>query len=864
MKKRVSLKNNSIIKRIHILILVLFFCQLGAAQKKATNEIVLNRNGIFYNIEVINDELIHVVKSKHKDYKPLLDNLSIIKNAENIQFDVSEDNGTTIVKTKKVVLYIDKSGVIRFVDTNGKALLSELKGGHKLTEAPSSNAIYQGFSSGDEAFYGLGQFQSGILNWKNTPIQLRQYNQEIAIPFLVSTNHYGILWNNNSITDFNHPEQEISFSKTIDEENNIREAEFTANTTGEYAFYVESPNPEKNRRDGPVLLTINDKPIINYTTIWVPDCHVGKINLEKGKTYKVVLQNSNSQTKGRLFVNGPDFNKTTFASKKGKAIDYYFVYGETPTDILDGYRELTGKAPMFPKWAFGFWQCRERYHNQEELLENAREYRKRNIPLDNIVQDWHYWREGTKGPSWNPETYPNPKAMCDELESLNLNLMVSVWPEAKDKELLTRYGLEEHKLVHKRSTRDIYYLDFYNPKVAEGFANVLRDSMYNIGVDAIWLDGTEPQDPPHDWTQTHAGSWDEVTNSYSLVVNKAAYEGKMKHFPNQRVFNLTRSAFTGQQRYSAASWSGDVAATWEQFAEQIPAGLNFCMAGIPYWTTDIGGFFRDGKSLNGSTFKDQYKSEEYKELLTRWFQYGTFCPLFRIHGYVSDTEIWRYGKAFETTARDFINLRYQLMPYIYSTAWNVTKNNGSMMTPLAYSFPNDKNAWDIGNQFLFGDNIMVCPVTEYKARNRTVYLPEGTWFDFWTNKVISGGKEISADAPLNKLPLYVKAGTILPLGPKVQYSTQKLDKPIEIVIYEGANAEFVLYQDDNLSNDYLKGAYAEFIFSYNDNTSKLTIRKKEGNYIDLKKTPQSFIVKKAGESKGQKVTFKGKTKVVKL
>lgn len=721
------------------------------------------------------------------------------------------------ISTKQMRIHIDRSGRITFYNNDGKQLTSELE---------NSEGPRQSFSCGDEALYGLGQFQNGLLNLKNAPLRLKQFNQEIANPFMVSTAGYGILWNNTSVTDFNPPESVLEFETITDTIDNISETGFIPSETGNYHFAVESLSVKKNRFAGPVLLTFNGDTVIHYNTTWVPDYLSGEIYLEKDKNYRVVFMNKKADSPARVLYNKAGTDRTTFQSKSGKVDDYFFVEG-APNQVIAGYRKLTGAAPMFGKWAFGFWQCRERYHSQQELLENAREYRKRGIPLDNIVQDWNYWPKGTWGPQWNRELYPNPKRMCSELKNMNVHLMVSVWPRIKNQELEERYHLSKYKFGANDN------LDMYSPEVRANYYEMLKDSMFDLGVSSIWLDGTEPETTP--WgVQTTAGLFDDLALSYSFEVTRAVYEGHRKDFPNERMFNLTRSAFAGQQRFAAASWSGDVRASWEQLAEQITAGLNYSMSGLPYWTTDIGGFFRDKRSLN-PTYRDQYTDKNYIELLTRWFQFGTFCPLFRIHGYVSNTEIWRYGAEFEKTAREFINLRYRLMPYIYSTASEVTFHDEIMMKPLAYNYPDDKNCWDVKDQFLFGNSMMVCPVIHKGERKRDVYLPEGEWYNFWDGKKSVGETTVTVETPLEKMPVFVKAGSVIPIGTNVQYAMENKGDTLQILVYPGADGSLKLYEDEGENYNYEKGEYSIIRIAWNEKKSTLTLGKRKGEYKGMVK-----------------------------
>jgi len=718
---------NHLIKFSVLYLFIIILTTTGCDSPRVTKNdhgVTIFQDSSIIQIEVVDKSIIHVKKQLTLDAKESIPDFVTVLKPQNTVWEMEEIGNKIVIKTNTLKVLVNKDGTIEYQDADNKKLVAET---NELTyikpENTKGNKVSQSFVAGDEGIYGLGQFQSGIMNWKNVPIRLQQDNQEIAIPFIVSTNNYGIYWNNYSVTDFNYPEYEMSFNTTIDKSKKIRETTFVPKKTGLYTFLLESNSLNKRGKKCKILLNIEGDTIINYSTFWAPVCYSGKKYLEAGKSYKVTFQNTNSRELGKLFYNEPDYNKTVFSSSVGNTIDYYLVYGKNPSGVISEYQRLTGNAPMFAKSAYGFWQCRERYHNQTELLENAREYRKRKIPVDNIVQDWFYWPKGTKGPEWDRAKYPNPKAMVDELSRLNFKLMVSVWPEVKNDPLLKKYNLSNYIMGGS------HYLDLYDEGVRERYYQMISDSMFHIGVSSIWLDGSEPENKPSDTTHTAVGSFGSVANPYSLMVTKAIYEGKRKEYPNKRVFNLTRSAYAGQQKYGVASWSGDISGTWNQFSEQIAAGLNFVMAGVPYWTTDIGGFFRDSKSLN-PVYDDQYTNKEYKELLSRWFQFGTFNPIFRIHGYVSKTEVWRYGKEFEKMARKYIDVRYQLMPYIYSEAWRVTKEGKLLMNPMVYQYPNDKNTWGIKDQFFLGESMLVCPVIKYKERSKKIYLPKGDWFNF--------------------------------------------------------------------------------------------------------------------------------------
>lgn len=724
-------------------------------------------------------------------------------------------------------------GIHATVHANGSVDFKDAHHQHLTTALWPTATLEQSFTTGSEAIMGLGQFQNGAIDLKGYPLRLQQYNQEIANPFMVSSAGYGLLWGNTSVTDYNYPTQVIGNWETTDAAHQKQRTLFTPSKSGSYKFFIESVNTE-NRFMGPVLLTIDGDTVIHYDTPWVPDCHSGEKALLAGREYEICFTNSHSQSPlpARVMYSEPDRNTTTFASRYGNGIDYYVVSGK-PEQAIAGYRRLTGKASMLGKWALGFWQCRERYHSQQELLENAREYRTRGIPVDNIVQDWNYWPDGTWGPEWDRKRYPSPRTMCQELANNHFHLMVSVWPWTNNQALDDKYGLGKYKIDGTNN------FDFFHPDLCHRYYQMLNDSMFAVGVNSIWLDGTEPEHFPKG--TTYYGDIAHNALAYSYAVTRAVYEGKRASGDSRRVFNLTRSGFAGQQRFGAAVWSGDVAASWEQFAEQITAGLNLSMSGLPYWTTDIGGFFRDQGSLN-PRFDNQYTNDEYKELLTRWFQFGAFCPLFRIHGYNSETEIWRYGDAFEHVARHFIDLRYRLMPYIYSEAAKVTTADAILMKPLMHDYPDDAACTKVKDEFLFGSSLLVCPVTQKGASCREVYLPHGKWTDFWKGDIYEGQQTVVADAPLRLLPLYVKCGTILPVDGHRQYTSQPVSEPLQLVIYPGADGHLDLYEDDGETYAYENGQSSCIPIAWDDAKQTLTIGTRQGNYVGMEAKRKFRIV----------------------
>jgi len=855
---------------IYTLIILLSFVNDSSRTNftKKEHQVIMHRDGGTLSLQVISNNILHVMFAPGKTV-PYKKELAVVAKPELVHWDVSEKNGIVTLYTDSLTARVDASGRVSFYDQNGRLLLSEKADGRHMPAVVDwgihTYAPEQSFDVGDEALYGLGQYQNGLIDWKNVPLRFRQFNQQDAVPFLVSTKGYGLLWDNYSITNFNPPEHQLHFENMVDSSLNIRTTSFTPEESGTYYFAMESNGQKRNRYMGPVLLTINGDTVIHYNTIWVPEYLTGKITLQAGKRYSVCFQNSHTLTPGHILFNDPGYNQTTFKSSYGNRLDYYIISGKTPQKVIAGYRTLMGSAPMYGKWAYGFWQCRERYHSQKELLENAYQYRKRDIPVDNIVQDWNYWPPKTWGPQWDRTRYPDPKAMIDSLKRMHFHLMVSVWPRIDNPALEKRYDLTSHMIDSTSGN-----LDFWDPIVRKDYYHMVKDSMFAIGVSAIWLDGTEPENHGPN-AHTYLGPFNEYALTYALEVTKSLYVGHRKDYPNQRVFNLTRSAFAGMQRYAAAYWTGDIKGTWEQFREQIPGGLNYSMAGLPYWTTDIGGFFRDRTSAN-PIYDNQYTNPGYKELLTRWFEFGAFCPIFRIHGYKSNTEVWRYGKAFEQTARKYLDIRYQLMPYIYTLASKVTRDGTIIMRPLAFAYPNDKNTWDITNQYLFGSSILVNPVTHSQANSRSVYLPRGTWINFWTGEATNGGERLKVDAPLSEIPLFVKAGSIIPVGPKVQYASQLVDKPMRLFIYPKANGTYTLYNDDGETYKYEQGKYSLIPMKLDNQRRELIIGKRTGSYDGMKEVRKfELVLVQPGNVHGLNahkvdttITYDGKKQVVSL
>jgi alpha-D-xyloside xylohydrolase len=644
--------------------------------------------------------------------------------------------------TSELDVHVNKANwIVSFYDTNGQVILAEKTNEERLSK--------QSFElSAGEAIYGLGQHPNGLMNYRGASIKLQQKNGEIAVPMLVSSRGYGVLWDNASVTNV-----------TVDS--------------------ADQASP---------LLTISSKAV--------------------------------------------------------DVVDYYFIYGPQLDKVIAGYRQLTGAAPMMSKWTWGFWQCRERYKTQKELLDVVAEYRKRGIGLDGIIQDWQYWKPGQWGShEFDSKRYPNPTEMVKAVHDANAHIIISVWPKF-DANTQTELELEKACALYSKKFLSVYpkginmWYDPFNAKGRQIYWKQISKNLFSRGFDGWWLDASEPE-LSGKWGElrnitTAQGPGAKVYNAWPLLHTTAVYQGQRAETSAKRVFILTRSAYAGQQRNAAVSWSGDIKGTWEVFAKQIPAGLNFCLSGIPYWNTDIGGFFSGNPA-----------DPNYTELFTRWFQFGAFCPMFRVHGTNYPKEIWKFNESTQRIMAEYIKLRYHLLPYIYSCSWLVTSQGYTMMRPLVMDFQNDPNVFDITDQYMFGPALMINPITKLGVTSRKIYLPQGTtWTDFWTGKAYPGGQTIDTSSPVGTLPIFIRAGSIIPYGPDIEYAMQSND-PIELRIYQGADGAFTLYEDEGDNYNYEKGKYATIEISWSQSQQTLTIDSRKGKFPGMRNNHTFRIVRVA-------------------
>jgi alpha-D-xyloside xylohydrolase len=898
----------------------------GQAQPR--NGVIVRTAGVQVHVQFYGAATVRVTKWLPQGPPTRKSVVVVQEKLPELRLDARDSAECMVLASERLKVSISKSdGVVTFFRASGQIVVKEAG---QAALAPSVYNGDKGFSlrqrfvlTPDEGLYGLGQHQDGLMNYRGHAVTLVQANTQSAIPFLVSTQGWGLLWDNTSKTVFS---------------------------------------------DGPDGLTVT--------------------------------------------------------SDMGDALDYTLIEGGSIDGAIAGYRALTGAAPLYGKWAYGYWQSKEHYHTQAELLEVAKQYRKRKLPIDNIIQDWNYWggMRDWSGMSFTPDRYPDPDKMVKTLHDQHFHLAISVWGGLGPDTAIHKEMDSKGFLFKPTGWAGFKFYDAFNPAANDLYWKYLREGLYSKGIDGWWLDSTEPdiinalskESSEYEMKRVennHLGSWARTLNAYPLMITGALHQHLRQESDRRRAFILTRSTFAGQQRHAATTWSGDIGASWEIYRKQISAGINHSMAGVPYWTFDIGAFVLGSY---GGVFDRGIKMPAYQELYTRMFQLGAFSPIFRAHGSEGPREIWTFGKFSDAIAKAD-RWRYRLLPYIYAQAWQVTRSGASIMRGLPMDFAQDRKTFAIDDQFLFGPSLMVCPVTAYmmhrppeptvlvptenlrskdgqpgitvtyskdvdhktpslvriepqinlmwytgrpdyatestfsirwegklvpsqsglhqlhvksfgarrifldgkdlpflsnetlerytrplklvegraydlvmeienptpgavkgqlywrtpdlfakeqqketRAQSREVYLPAGTtWFDFWTGKTLAGGNKVSSAAPIDKIPLFAKAGSILPLGPDVQYASEKPADPIELRIYPGANGQFTLYEDEGDTYDYEKGVYATIEFHWDDALRQLTIGKRQGEFPGmLKQRSFRVVLVKEGQGTGMDLTRK--------
>ena len=782
-------------------VLSAILCMMAIAMTGSPVE--MQTSGTTVTLEFFTPSIVRVVKSPigHTYEKQ---GLVVIARPDDVQIT---QKGHTVSSDVLTVSLDAKTGALTFT-TKGKTLLRE-KGAclfEPRTTGPDSGAyrVTQCFQlDKDEAIYGLGTFQNGKINRRGEHKLMEQSNLEDFQNVLQSIKGWGIYWDNYSRTQFDD-------------------------------------------------------------------------DAAKGMS---------------------------FSSEVGDCVDYYFMYGGSADGVIAQMRHLSGDVPMFPLWTYGFWQCKERYKSAAELLGVVDQYRALQVPLDGIVQDWQYWGSNYL---WNAmefltEEYANGEQMIRDVHQKHAHFMISIWASFGPKTKAYRQ-LDEKGLLFDFETWPQSGLTFWPPRmdypsgvrVYDAFSPVARDiywqhlkPLLDKGTDAWWMDSTDPdffnpKESDYDHRAGANGTWRSLRNAFPLETVKGVYHNQRQTEHQKRVFIMTRSAFAGQQHYGSGLWSGDVASSWDMLRKQVPAGLSYSLTGCPNFNTDIGGFFCGSYNTKGSGSAPQ--NPQFQELYVRWMQYGLFCPVFRSHGADAPREIWQFGKRGEPVydaIESQIRLRYRLIPYLYSTAWQVTSNNESYLRPLFSDFAADKKVWNMTDEFMFGRSILAAPILDpqytqeilsplegdgYKAGGKmengelivdwstpktvTKYLPKGTlWYDFWTGKSYRGGQSVTLQTSLDRVPMFVRAGSILPLGPEMQYTGEKPWDNLELRLYPGADGTFTLYEDEGDTYRYEQGVYATIRFDWNDQARTLTIAERQGSYPGMLSSRQFTVILPDGTTK---------------
>lgn len=854
-------------------------------------------------LQVMSNDVIHVTATAADTFStaPSLVLTPGLKTDGSWQLIESDEAVTLITPSLKASVSLS-TGEVTFADSTGAVILQEQKGGGKTFTATTVEnqkawQVRQVFESpADEAFYGLGGHQNGQMNYKGQDVELVQHNIVDVVPFLYSSKNYGILWDNYSISRFGDPRDykplnslklftkdekpgglsadyyvgdkivksviedkiEFEYLETPQVDNFPKDVAQKGKVVwqGLFASDVEGPHKFLIYASGYFKVWVDDRLVLDkWRQNWNPWTNKFTTNIKKGEKHSLKIE-WHPDFGGYMAVKHLDplpekeQNDLSLFSEVADEINYYFIKGDNADDVISGYRWLTGKAPIVPKWAMGFWQSRERYRSQQELTDVVKEYRRRNIPLDNIVLDWQYWEDPKWGShEFDATRFPDPQRMVDELHNkLNARIMISVWPKfnkgTSNYEEMNRRGFLFARNVNKKRKDWVgvgYESTFYDPfNEAAGamFWDQIDTKLNRLGIDAWWLDATEPdihsnlslEERKINMSPTAMGPGAKYFNAYSLMNSRSVYEGQRKSSPDKRVFILTRSAFAGQQRYGAATWSGDIVSRWSDFQDQIATGINFSLSGIPYWTMDIGGFAVERKyeKATGETLN------EWRELNTRWFQFGAFCPIFRSHGQYPFREIFNIAPEGHATYESMVyynRLRYRLMPYVYSLAGQSYFEDYTLMRGLVMDFPGDAQVRNVADEYMFGPALLVNPVYTYKARSRKVYLPASCgWYDLYTGKYFEGGQTIDAEAPLDKIPVFVREGSIIPAGPEIQYTSHKPADPVTVYVYTGRDASFMLYEDEGVNYNYEQGQYSMIPLSYDEASQTLTIGSRQGAY----------------------------------
>jgi alpha-D-xyloside xylohydrolase len=858
------------------------------------------------------------------------DSLMVTAEPREVPFEVTRDGDRVRLKTEELQAEASLAdGRVRFLSAAGEPLLSTVNSGEFRPadlifagQRKPAYALRQAFERApDEAYFGLGQHQHGQVNLARQNVYLTTHNLVITIPFLLSSKNYGILWDNASESRFGRPEapdplhehltlydaegrEGALTARYFDGERLLlerREADpdyqFLASgserqhplppeTDGAADLRIEWEGALEARRSGPhellmyssgyARLSLDGELLLDrWRMNWNPWFHAARLDLVAGERKRLKVDWTPQGGYFRLLAHPPtpemEGATMSLAAETGAAIDYYVVAGADADEVIAGYRALTGKAVLLPRWAYGFWQSRERYRTQGELLDALHEYRRRGIPIDNIVLDWSYWPVDAWGShAFDPDHFPDPQGMVEAVHAADAQIMISVWPKfypatgnyrALDAggHMLNRNIEEGNRDWIAPGYLNAFY-DAFDPAARALYWAQLDRQLNVYGFDAWWLDAVEPDMHSNlSWhkrkelmSPNHLGSGADVFNAYALPHAESVYLGDRAASPDTRVFILTRSGFGGIQRTASAIWSGDIVSRWSNLREQIAAGVGTAMAGMPNWTFDIGGFtpedrfrYHQGQAVGSWQSMDPAQLAEWQELNVRWYQFGAFAPLFRAHGQNPWREIYHIAPEGSPAYASMVwhtRLRYRLLPYIYSLAGDTFHRDGTILRGLAMDFPGDPVAREVNDQYLFGPAFLVSPVYRMSARQRDVYLPEGAdWYDFHSGRRFAGGQWLDAAAPLERMPLFVRAGSIVPSGPAVQHSDQVMNADLTLTVYTGADGAFELYEDDGRSYGYERGEWSRIPLRYDDVAGVLAIGRRSGAFDGMAATRRLHI-----------------------
>jgi alpha-D-xyloside xylohydrolase len=856
-------------------------------------------------LEVVSPAIVHVTAFPGDSLALPASLMAVRTESSHVPFTVRATPGAVALSTGRLTAVVRLSdGRVAFADGQGRRITAEAAHGRAFRpvtiEGAHYYAIRQQFgTTPGEALYGLGQHQEGLVDYRGHDVTLAQHNMDVAVPFVLSSRDYGILWDNDSITRFGNPRpwQPLSQSLTLVDAHG-KPGGLTAR------YYVGGKLVlERTERDidyqyldrqgnfpktfPPSLVKLAHVKVVwtgqiearqaglhtfslygsDYQQLWIggrlrvdawrqnwnPWYRDFSVRMSPGKPLAIRLV-WNREGGYLALLHRPPRSRAARArlslySAAARAIDYYFIRGADLQQVIGGYRLITGRAVLLPRWAYGFWQSRDHYETQRQLLGVVETYRRLGIPLDNIVQDWRYWRDPAWGShAFDPSRYPDPRAMIAQVHALHAHFMISVWPKfypgtAHYRELAARGDMFDLPL--RLGIRDWvgpgYTYGFYDPFTAGArhlYWSQIERSLGRLGVDAWWLDADEPDMVSNTtlaereafMTPSPLGPGAAIFNAYPLEHVRGVYDGSLRSRPDRRAFILSRSGFAGLQRYGATVWSGDIAPRWSDLENQIAAGVSFSLSGLPNWTMDIGGYQPQARYLH----PDAQDLEEWRELNARWFEFGAFCPVFRSHGQMPHREIYNLappGSPIYDTLVWYDALRYRLMPYIYTLAGDTWLDDSTIMRALEMDFAGDPRVRAIADEYMFGPAFLVSPVYRYRARTREVYLPAGTlWYDFYSNRTFPGGRTIAAAAPLARMPLFVRAGSIVPVGPAIQYTGERPDAPLTLLVYTGASGRFTLYEDEGTDLGYQRGQYATIAFAYDQASGTLTIGRRSGDF----------------------------------